>query len=286
MGRRRKISKILTMQKFILAVIIIFLSATLLAQNKILKVEYEAFHNVDRPFSEIDTLYIDVSNNRSIYRENSPWVKAGGGNKIDSITTNNEKGTSSIISTTYSKKQRYYCFDLKKDSLFSLEEMIDGDDYLVVEKIPEIKWNLTGEEKMLDKYKVFKAVCYFRGRNYTAWYSPDFPYKYGPWKFSGLPGLIFEIQDETNRYRWQIKNIAYANNPVNVFHRNTDTDGIPRITLTEYAVKRNERKPPDEKTRSKLMSILPRGAIPVFQDVTPQIQYEEMKFEWEEEENK
>ena len=35
----------------------------------------------------------------------------------------------------------------------------------------------------------------FRGRDYIAWYTEEIPYPYGPYKFSGLPGLITCIYD-------------------------------------------------------------------------------------------
>tara|TARA_R110000751_G_scaffold287399_1_gene392086 strand:- start:1265 stop:1525 length:261 start_codon:yes stop_codon:yes gene_type:complete len=31
-------------------------------------------------------------------------------------------------------------------------------------------------------------------RDFTAWYTPEIPVQYGPYVYSGLPGLILEVQ--------------------------------------------------------------------------------------------
>ena len=48
------------------------------------------------------------------------------------------------------------------------------------------------------------AVSDFRGRRWTAWFAPDISISDGPWKFSGLPGLIMEAYDTENHYRFFI----------------------------------------------------------------------------------
>ena len=63
-------------------------------------------------------------------------------------------------------------------------------------------WELLDETKELLGYTVHKATCDFRGRKYTAWYAPDISISNGPWKFSGLPGLILEISDSRDHYHY------------------------------------------------------------------------------------
>lgn len=253
-----------------LIVIIIFVlssSAISFAQNKIINIEYEIFFNTEMPNTQKANLYIDKSKNISVYRRNN--LK-----KNEQKSKRNENDNSVSLKFS-SKKQGFNYFDFKKDSLFSLENVY-GDDYLITEKIPEIKWKLVDEEKIIDNNKVYKATCYFRGRNYVAWYSLDYAFKSGPWKFQGLPGLIFEIYDETKRYNWIIKNISYEDNIDNIF--NLDSTEIKNITIKEYAQKKYNSTGLNE----KLMSKMPRGTEIVEQD-TPRTGFE-IKFEWEEKE--
>lgn len=80
--------------------------------------------------------------------------------------------------------------------------------YLLYEEdMPKIDWTLRDSTKELLGITCFQAVCSFRGRDYTAWYTPEIPSMSGPWKFSGLPGLILEVYDSRNEYRFTAHSI-------------------------------------------------------------------------------
>ncbi|PWN07075.1 GLPGLI family protein [Rhodohalobacter mucosus] len=66
---------------------------------------------------------------------------------------------------------------------------------IVLEEIDIFNWSLTDESKIIMDYKAYKAETAFRGRSYTAWYTPEININAGPWKFNGLPGLILEVTD-------------------------------------------------------------------------------------------
>ncbi len=56
--------------------------------------------------------------------------------------------------------------------------------------IPKIKWQICPETKKIQNYTCQKAITTFRGRTWQAWFTPQIPIKFGPWKLHGLPGLI------------------------------------------------------------------------------------------------
>lgn len=41
-----------------------------------------------------------------------------------------------------------------------------------------------------------KATCRYAGRNFIAWYAESMPLPYGPFVFSGLPGIIMKLYDD------------------------------------------------------------------------------------------
>ncbi|MBB4805128.1 GLPGLI family protein [Chryseobacterium defluvii] len=68
----------------------------------------------------------------------------------------------------------------------------------------EMKWKISDETKNVQGYILQKATTTFGGRNWTAWFSKDIPFNEGPFKFRGLPGLIFEIYDTKNNFIYNL----------------------------------------------------------------------------------
>ncbi|WP_429934135.1 GLPGLI family protein [Chryseobacterium sp. MIQD13] len=71
-------------------------------------------------------------------------------------------------------------------------------------------WKLVNETKIINTINCKKAVVTFKGRNWIAWYSPEIPLPYGPYKFSGLPGLIIKITDDKGDYDFELVKSAPA----------------------------------------------------------------------------
>lgn len=70
-----------------------------------------------------------------------------------------------------------------------------------------LKWTLTNEQKKDNDYTLQKATTSFAGRNWIAWFCRDFPFSEGPFKFNGLPGLIFEVKDREDLFSFQLTEI-------------------------------------------------------------------------------
>lgn len=65
-------------------------------------------------------------------------------------------------------------------------------------------WKLINESKVINSIACKKAEVRYKGRDWTAWYSTEIPFLYGPNKFSGLPGLIVKITDKTGDYDFEL----------------------------------------------------------------------------------
>lgn len=83
---------------------------------------------------------------------------------------------------------------------------LSSDIFLIQYPISDYKWNLTNESKKIDNFTSFKAtltdsVETVRGkrvREIIAWYVPKVSYPFGPANYSGLPGLIIELEINGN----------------------------------------------------------------------------------------
>lgn len=78
------------------------------------------------------------------------------------------------------------------------------DNLFVVESTDKITWKLHNETKKSGSYLLQKATANFGGRDWIAWFAKDINISEGPYKFRGLPGLIFEIKDTKDNFTFSL----------------------------------------------------------------------------------
>lgn len=74
--------------------------------------------------------------------------------------------------------------------------------------LAEFKWKTFSDIKLIGTFRCQKAETDFRGRHYTAWFTPEIPVSNGPWKLHGLPGLILEAYDSQGYVRFQFVSLS------------------------------------------------------------------------------
>ncbi len=85
---------------------------------------------------------------------------------------------------------------------FTVTDKVSTDWFLYEEDIPVQEWTLTDDTCNILGYECKSAVCDFRGRRWTAFYTDAVPVADGPWKFGGLPGFIMQVYDEGRQYEF------------------------------------------------------------------------------------
>ncbi|PZU89297.1 MAG: GLPGLI family protein [Chryseobacterium sp.] len=75
-----------------------------------------------------------------------------------------------------------------------------GSDFFMIKTTDKINWELTTETKIEKGYKLQKATAKFGGRNWEAWFCKEINLNEGPYKFRGLPGLVFQIEDSKKNF--------------------------------------------------------------------------------------
>lgn len=90
------------------------------------------------------------------------------------------------------QQEEYYQYSSTK-KLYTEENLINY--YLVEEALPVINWTIKKDTLSFGTLHCQMATAHFKGRDYTAWFCPDLPFRNGPWKLNGLPGLILEASD-------------------------------------------------------------------------------------------
>jgi len=77
---------------------------------------------------------------------------------------------------------------------------------------PNFNWKIQDKTLNMLGYRCQLATTQYMGRNYEAWFSNEIPIQDGPYKFSGLPGLIFKIYDTEKQFIFTLKSIKKENN--------------------------------------------------------------------------
>src|SRR5690606_15007177 len=84
-----------------------------------------------------------------------------------------------------------------------------------------------------------KATTHFAGRKWIAWFASEIPFQDGPYKFRGLPGLIFQIEDADKFHVFTLQSISkssenfiYPND--NLFHE------LPTLNRSQFKKKFKE----------------------------------------------
>lgn len=92
---------------------------------------------------------------------------------------------------------------LKNSKEYTHAEAIGFDSYRLMESA-DMKWKVLPDKKTTQGYTLQKAITRWGGRNWIAWFASEIPFQYGPYEFNGLPGLIFEIEDDKANYKYHL----------------------------------------------------------------------------------
>lgn len=77
-----------------------------------------------------------------------------------------------------------------------------------------ISWTITADTKTIENYICKKATAHYLGRDYEAWFTEQLPFQEGPYFFKGLPGLILEVYDTKDYYRFSLASISKMEKPI------------------------------------------------------------------------
>lgn len=152
--------------------------------------------------------------------------------------------------------------------------------FIIEEDLKPIPWALLQEFRQIGQFRCQKAVGRFRGRTYSAWFATAIPVPSGPWKLSGLPGLILEAYDEERAVHFQCRSIEFPY--LGALDVSPPTDG-QSISMQEY-VERKAKTVDD--FVNYLLSKLPRGATVEISEVSGQDAELEREFEFDHEKGK
>lgn len=106
------------------------------------------------------------------------------------------------------------------------------------DKLGKLNWELVDGTDTIAGYASQKAILKFRGRSYTAWFTTDIPVSEGPWKFSGLPGLILKVEDADQLFSFSLIGLTQPKTSLPLFISKSDYLKCTRAEFDKQVMKR------------------------------------------------
>ncbi len=101
-------------------------------------------------------------------------------------------------------------------------KFIDSD-YYKIKSSDKLRWKIESESKKVNEYNLQLATTKFGGRIWKAWFCKEINLAEGPYKFHGLPGLIFEVEEDKGYFKFklaEIKKLKYEYDTMNFLESN------------------------------------------------------------------
>lgn len=230
-----------------------------------LQVNYVQYYDSDSPSKYPCILYIknDVTVYRSIYNKRQYWDNGKSSPLLFTESTAKDNSDDYL-------KMNHTTKELLKHEHFPSEVVIVTDYY------PEQQWTVTDETKQVSGYMCIKATTNYRGRDWLAWFTPDVPVPYGPWKFHGLPGLIMQAESVDGKYIIRAEGIQYQKDVITEieFKKVKKVRNANPITYREFLKEFNEA------VENINLKVSQQFNIKVITETPPRNGFE-LKYEWE-----
>lgn len=250
-----------TMKLFFLLIINFFTLSIFSQQNTSNAViDYKEYNNTETPNTLTSTL--------SVHNSTTIFLAKFSTQKFNNPKEEADRPNRKTQDTDYLK------IDHKNKELLSVEPF-EANYILVKDEYPNLKWDISQEEKVIGKYKCIKATTTYRGKDWLVWFTPEIPLNYGPWKLHGLPGLIVEATDSTNTFSWAVEKIEFRKDPVFDMDFNT----LVKVKNKTPVTKRKLLDDMDEyqaNLEAQMKQLMPDMGTPIH----TRTGYE-LKYEWE-----
>lgn len=175
-----------------------------------------------------------------------------------------------IDSTNITKGQNSQLWDTSTPVIVRVKNSNINSNYMLINDVfvydtdNKINWNLEKETKKIENYTLQQATTTFGGRKWTAWFCKEINISEGPYKFRGLPGMIFQIYDDENNFDFKLVksfklNSTYKTPFIESFYGQkpikTTQENIDKMLMNEYKDPYHETREEFKKNPNTTFSI-------------------------------
>ncbi len=131
---------------------------------------------------------------------------------------------------------RSHCYiykDYPEVGKMKVTDFIMVADFTYEDSMNAQQWVIRDSTKEIKGIQAQLAECDFRGRHWIAWFAPSIAIMNGPWKFSGLPGLILDVEDSKKEYVFKFSGLKNIHRPI-VFSNPRDSKTFEPTTRLKF----------------------------------------------------
>ena len=189
-----------------------------------------------------DILYLDLYPHKSFCFSKYTWFTDSLKMQPDGDRTwmllfkaayKNDKGGSAENPSYPHKKNTFQIMKNRSDNQIKVFDNFDQQDY-EYEETCDFNWCISDSIQKINGYDCYMATSNAYGRNWTVWFCPDLPWPDGPWKFSGLPGLIVAAHDSDRFYKFNLIDISDNFIPVKPWAKNAQKTTLKDFNRSRY----------------------------------------------------
>lgn len=211
------------MTKIIALIIVLLPSMALFAQKAQIKVGYEHEIKVGDDVRKNNYILLSGAQGSMFYNPTALWMD---------VNSKDDAACQAYGAMAAALEQSGRANDVPNRSVsmyvfkdFKKQEQTVYDDYSdqfakYNEPFMEMQWEIVPDSSIIMLgYECIMARTSYHGRDWTAWFAPEIPLHDGPWKFTGLPGLILKATESTGIYSFSANGIETTDQ---------DIPGMPR----------------------------------------------------------
>lgn len=143
------------------------------------------------------------------------------------METKDRSAMSSVVYQTF-----LYVFRSKPDNEMTVYDKAGSlEQGYYTEPIGEIQWEIGDSTKTVLGYECSIATANYHGRHWTAWFTTEIPLQEGPWKLTGLPGLILEASESTGQHSFIATGLEASNQEMYPIYPYRQYEKMSRIEM-------------------------------------------------------
>lgn len=168
---------------------------------QITRVYYELSYKPSKQSTNIEKELdiLEINSEMSVFQNHESYI-------LDSTFAKNLSNINAIGSLSIAKKiNNNFKIIKEKGGKLKFKEILGGRQVFEYNEDINLHWNLSDKTKTTTNNTVLNsAECTYGGRKWIAWYDTKTPINDGPYKFCGLPGLIYAIEDSEKQFSWNL----------------------------------------------------------------------------------